>query len=323
MNKLKPIIIIIYIILTKYSIVGQDVQFSQLFADRLYLNPSYAGTDYCPRVSLSYRNQWPGVQFPYQTYSVSYDQYSEVLKGGLGVRIMKDDQGGIFKQLSADFIYAHHVKFKTNSSLSLAFQASVYQRSVNVSDLIFADMIDPRYGVIYSNTENINIQPLLSPDFSAAILYKFKNYFAGINISHIPQNIVQDHNIYLPMKMIVHAGAALPIFKGDPKNPVYVFEPNIVYVRQQSLNMLYYGMYFDVSQVALGAFIRQDLKMHFDAVILSFHMDVKQMKIGYSYDLTLSRFFKHSWGTHELSLVYLFNCRKKIKDYGTISCPDF
>ena len=306
-----------------YSVRAQDVQFSQLFADRLYLNPAYAGTSYCPRINLSYRNQWPGVQFPYQTYSLAFEQYSERLHGGWGVRLMKDDQGGVFKQFSADFIYTHQVKFGINSSLFLAFEASVYQRSINTDELVFADMIDPRYGIIYGNTENINIQPLLTPDFSASALYKYKNYFAGVNVSHIPQNLVQDHNIYLPMKVIVHAGAAIPVFKSDPKNPVYVFEPNIVYINQQNFNMLYYGMYFDVSKFAFGAFIRQDLKMHFDAMVLSFHIDVKQMKIGYSYDATLSRFIKKSWGSHELSIVYLFNCRKKIKDYGTISCPDF
>ena len=312
------------LLLTVYfSVWAQDVHFSQLFADRLYLNPAYAGTSYCPRINLSYRNQWPGAQFPYQTYSLTFDQYAERLQGGWGMRLMKDDQGGVFKQFSADFIYDHQVKFGINSSLSLAFEVSVYQRSIDANKLIFADMIDPRYGVIYGNTENINIQPLLTPDFSASALYKYKNYFAGINVSHIPQNLVQDHNVYLPMKIVAHAGAAIPVFKNDPKNPVYVFEPNIVYINQQNFNMLYYGIYFDVSKIAFGTFIRQDLKMHFDALVLSFHIDVKQMKIAYGYDATLSRFIKKSWGSHELSIVYLFNCRKKIKDYGTISCPDF
>jgi len=324
MIKLKPIISsFLFVLVLSRSIMAQDVQFSQLFADRLYLNPAYAGAQYCPRIALSYRNQWPGIQFPYQTYSFSYDQYAERLHGGLGIRMMKDDQGGVFHQFSADIIYAHHVKFKEANSISFAFQVSLYQRSVKTDDLIFADMIDPRYGVIYSNTEVINIQPLLTPDFSAGVLYRYKNYFAGINVSHLPQSIVQDHNVYLPMKILAHAGAAIPVFGSDPKNPLSVFEPNIIYIRQQTFNMLYYGMYFDVSQFVLGAFFRQDLKMDFDALILSFHVDVKQLKIGYSYDVTLSRFFKQGWGTHELSLVYLFDCRKKIKDYGTISCPEF
>ena len=323
MNNVKLAILILFVLKTNFFVFAQDVQFSQLFADRLYLNPAYAGAQYCPRISLSYRNQWVGIQFPFQTYSVSYAQYSETLKGGIAVRLMSDNQADVFQQFNADVIYAHHVKFNTAGILSFAFEVSLFQRSVNTDELVFADMIDPRYGVIYSNTENIDIQPLLTPDFSVGVLYNYKYYFAGINISHIPQNIVQNHNVYLPVKVLAHAGAAIPFRGNDPRNPVFVIEPNIIYINQQAFNMLYYGMYFDVSNVSMGAFFRQDLKMHFDALVLSLHMDIKHLKIGYSYDVTLSRLFKHSWGTHELSLVYLFNCRKKIKDYQTISCPEF
>lgn len=323
-NKYKNIFFLAVLLVGAQSrSVAQDVQFSQLFADRLYLNPAYAGNDYCPRIMATHRNQWPGAGFPYMTYSVSFDQYSEVLHGGYGVRLMKDDQGGgVFKMLSADFMYAHKVKLNANSSLSLAFQASVYQRSVNIGKLIFANMIDPRFGVVFPSSESINAQAIITPDFSGSLLYAYKNYFGGVHVSHIPQNIVAEHSAILPMKITVHAGAALPIVKNGEQEPKYVLEPNIVFIKQQNFNMLYYGTYFDISNIALGMFIRQDLKMNFDAMILSFHIDIKQFKIGYSYDVTLARFLKHSLGTHEISLMYLIPCRKKIKDYGTISCPN-
>lgn len=317
-------LIILLIVISKNVLLAQDVQFSQLFADRLYLNPAYAGSDYCPRLMTAYRNQWPGIQFPYVTYSVSYDQYSEVLHGGYGIRLMKDDQGGgIFKMLNADFIYAHKVQINPKTSLKLALEASIYQRSVNAAELVFADMIDPRFGVMLPNSENINTQPIFTPDFSAGFILNHKKYFLGINVSHIPQSIVPEHNLILPMKITAHIGAAFPIIKNDSKRPSYILEPNVVYIQQQNFNMLYYGMYFDISNIAMGVFYRQDIKLHFDAIILSFHINIKQFKIGYSYDITLSRFFKHSLGTQEISLIYLFNCRKKIKDYSTISCPVF
>ncbi len=317
-------ITILLLVINSNMLIAQDVQFSQLFSDRLYLNPAYAGTDYCPRIMVSYRNQWPGVQFPYVTYSVSYDQYSEIVHGGLGIRMMKDDQGGgVFSMLNADFIYAYKVKINSNISLKLALEASIYQRSVNANDLVFADMIDSRFGVVFPNSESINIQAIFTPDFSASMLFNYKKYFFGVNVSHIPQSIVAEHNLILPMKITAHIGAAFPIIKNDSKSSSYILEPNVVYIQQQNFNMLYYGMYFDISSIALGVFFRQDLKLHYDALVLSFHMDAKQFKIGYSYDATLSSFFGHSLGTHEISLSYLFNCRKKIKDYSTISCPVF
>jgi len=87
------LLIVLFSVINKNVLLAQDVQFSQIFADRLYLNPAYAGADYCPRLVVSYRNQWPGVQSPYVTYSASFDQYSEALHGGYGIRLMKDDQG--------------------------------------------------------------------------------------------------------------------------------------------------------------------------------------------------------------------------------------
>ena len=40
---------------------AQDVGFSQFYANPLYLNPAFAGSQVAPRISLTYRAQWPGL----------------------------------------------------------------------------------------------------------------------------------------------------------------------------------------------------------------------------------------------------------------------
>ena len=323
-NYLKNIILITFFLLINYTVKGQDVQFSQLFADKMYLNPAYAGSEYCPRLMISHRNQWPAINFPFLTYSASYDQYSEVLHGGLGIRLMKDDQGaGIFSKLNADFIYSYKIDLMNNMSLKLALEASIFQQSINASGLVFSDMIDPLQGVIYGNTEAINNQSVLTPDFSSAMLLAYKNFSFGFNVSHLPINIVAEHNNILPMKFTANLSAALPIIKNDSRQISYVLEPNVVFIQQLNTSQLFYGMYFGVNNIALGMFYRQNLKFHFDALIASFHINIKQLSIGYSYDVTLSKFYKHTLGSHELTFTYLFDCDKKIKGYKTISCPTF
>jgi type IX secretion system PorP/SprF family membrane protein len=322
MSRIFQIIFICLVFQTE--IIAQEVQFSQLFADRLYLNPAFAGIYYCPKFMAGYRNQWPGVQFPYVTYNATFDKYSVFMHGGIGVRVMKDEQGqGTFSQFSADLIYSYHVTIGKYLKTKFAFEASLYQKNMSTSHLIFPDMIDPVQGNIYQTTENIPQENFLSPDFSTAFLIHYRNYFVGFSASHIPQNIVENHNEYLPLKITAHAGALIPVLKDGVGKTNFFLEPNIVFIHQQTSNVLYYGMYFDMSAMSVGLFVRQNLEFHFDALVVSYHINFNKITVGYSYDVQLSGMIKQTLGTHEISLAYQLACDKKIRNYNTISCPSF
>ena len=53
--------------------IAQEPTFTQFYANPLYLNPAFAGSNKCPRVNLNYRNEWPNLSGNYVTYSASYD----------------------------------------------------------------------------------------------------------------------------------------------------------------------------------------------------------------------------------------------------------
>ena len=40
---------------------AQDPEFSQFYANPLYLNPALAGVTICARANANYRNQWPAI----------------------------------------------------------------------------------------------------------------------------------------------------------------------------------------------------------------------------------------------------------------------
>ena len=48
---------------------AQDPTFTQFYANPLYLNPAFAGSNGCPRFALNYRNEWPQLTGNYVTYS--------------------------------------------------------------------------------------------------------------------------------------------------------------------------------------------------------------------------------------------------------------
>src|SRR5690554_7910039 len=72
---------------------AQDPQFSQFYANPIYLNPAFAGSHGCPRFAVNYRNQWPALSGTFVTYSASYDQYFKSIAGGVGVIATHDQQG--------------------------------------------------------------------------------------------------------------------------------------------------------------------------------------------------------------------------------------
>ena len=82
------VIAILSLFLTN-DLFAQDPEFTQFYANPLYLNPAFAGTAHCPRLSLNYRNQWPGISGSFITTSASYDQHVDALSGGVGLLVWK------------------------------------------------------------------------------------------------------------------------------------------------------------------------------------------------------------------------------------------
>lgn len=60
-----------------------------------------------------------------------------------------------------------------------------------------------------------------------------------------------------------------------------------------------------------------------DAFITSIGINTPHFKLGYSYDLTLSKLGTGSGGSHELSMGINFNCKPKRRTFRAISCPSF
>src|SRR4051812_14773105 len=89
---LRKLLILIFVGLSGTAL-AQDPEFTQFYANPLYLNPAFAGSTRCPRIALNYRNQWPALSGTYVTYSASYDQYVDALGGGIGLLVLNDKAG--------------------------------------------------------------------------------------------------------------------------------------------------------------------------------------------------------------------------------------
>ena len=143
MRKIKYLFILCFLVSNQQEVFAQDPTFTQFYANPLYLNPAFAGSNKCPRISMNYRNEWPNLSGNYVTYSASYDKYVKNIKGGIGLLATHDQQGrGTISTSMLGLIYSYHLKVNRKFTLLFGARAAYYQKSLDVTKLTFGDMID-------------------------------------------------------------------------------------------------------------------------------------------------------------------------------------
>ncbi len=299
------------------DLFAQDPEFTQFYANPLYLNPAFAGTARCPRINLNYRNQWPGISGTYVTYSASYDQHIDAIAGGLGLLVTTDKAGqGTLTTTTVSGMYSYLLNVNREFSMRFAGQATYFQKSIDWTKLNFGDMIDERRGFVYNTKEVPGLNKKSNVDFSAGVLGYSKRYYFGFAVHHLTE---PDEGLIgiskLPMKITAHAGAVLPI---GSKSSETTISPNVLYQKQQDFQQLNLGLYLTKGSVVGGLWYRNQ-----DSFIALIGFQQNVFKLGYSYDVTVSRLTNATAGSHEISFSLQFECRPKKKKFRTVSCPSF
>lgn len=301
---------------------AQDPQFSQFYANPIYLNPAFAGSHGCPRFAANYRNQWPGLSGQFVTYSVSYDQYFKNISGGFGVIATHDQQGqGTINHTTLSLIYSYHLKVNRKFTMLFGGKATWNQKSLDWDKLTFGDMIDPRRGFIYGTNDIPRGGNKGFFDASAGFVGFSKNFFFGFSAHHLnrPNESVIIGDSKMPIRLTGHMGAEIPLGSKSKYSNTTSIMPNIIYQYQQGFMELNIGTYVKYGVFTAGAWLRNR-----DAFILSVGLNTGEFKVGYSYDVTVSRLNNAtSGGSHEVSLGLSLNCQSKPVSFKTISCPSF
>ncbi|MFQ5447580.1 MAG: type IX secretion system membrane protein PorP/SprF [Saprospiraceae bacterium] len=298
---------------------AQDPVFSQFNATPLLLNPAFAGTTYAPRISANYRNQWPSFAdngaAAYNTYAVSYEQFIPAFNSGFGVVVMADNAGGgLIKATTASVTYAYRIEVNNDLSLKLGINAGFLQTLVDWDQLIFLDQLDPVTGSV-DPAGNPNPTNEIRPgqlnktlfDVGAGLLAFSNKYYGGISIQHLTtpdEGYLQLNSGLqqgLPLRLSLHGGAQFIVKEGNKRHAASFISPNILFIKQGDQGQVNLGAYYSMGPAFAGGWYRHTFS-NSDAVIgtVGFQYDV--LKIGYSYDFTVSA-LAPSGGTHEISLV--------------------
>lgn len=325
---------------------SQDPQFSQFYANPLYLNPALAGGALAPRATVNYRNQWPSLSANFVTTSFGADVFLPNYNSGLGVLVTMDSQGlGNLKSTDIALQYSYQIQLNDVTSLRLGIQGGFASRTLDYFGLTFGDQYTngglqpgvPSQDPFAQGGPNVNYA-----DFGSGLMLYSDWYWAGIATHHINrpnQAFSTVEEARLPMKTSFQAGLRIPFggytYLGNEIDKEKTISPAIMYRKQGKYDQFDAGLYVTLEPLVLGAWYRgipfkqyeQGINNHESLIFLAgFRQD--KFSIGYSYDATISTLGASSGGAHEISLSYIFEPltpkqKRPKSSKKQLSCPKF
>lgn len=312
------------------KVKAQDIHFTQFFANKLYLAPSFAGSTIQNRVSANYRIQWPGLPKSYTTYSVTFDHYFSNFNSGIGFLAVRDVAGaGRYGTLLTGLQYSYDFMVNDEWHLRPGVQFGYIQRSIDYSRMVLpyqlvedGGIIDPNGTVIFPEKDNVG-----AFDVAASLIAYSKNIWVGASFDHLmmPNLSVMNGEDIIPIKASLFGGATL-IRKGRLLRPIdETLSVAFLFKNQGNYRQLDLGLYWNKSPLVFGLWYRGLPPFNSDrGDMFAFLVGIKtqRLSIGYSYDFTISNLIDKAAGSHEISLNIEFAKYKKRKMHS-VPCPEF
>lgn len=325
------VLVAILILLSGYQAWCQDPHFSQYYSATSYLSPSLAGSSGEPRLSLNYRNQWPGIGSVYETMLASYDMYFDDFNSGLGFMVMKDRAGSTdLAQTNFSVQYSYRLQISPEWQIIPGLQAAYCQNSIDFSKFEFADALMNDY---FSNTSARTSDLYMNGfnklnyfDFGVSAFVYSSDKWIGVTVDHIsqPNQSFAGEDSKLPMKIVAFGG--MNVWKTADRNrgPVRSVDVNFRYMNQSTFHQFDLGAYIYNTSLDFGLWFRGvpsfnkqiSTKINRDALVVVLKYKFDNLKIGYSYDITLSGLGSHAYGSHEVSLTYELSNISIFKNLG-------
>lgn len=317
------------------SISAQDAQFTQFFAAANNLNPAFAGASFQNRAAISYRNQWPGIPKAFVSYNAAVDMNFNKINTGVGMNLYQDNAGtGGLKTTLFGLQVAHQFKLKRDLYIRPAIQYGVIHKKLDFNSLTFGDQLVR--GNAPTTIEPNQVIPITNFDFATGLLLYSSIKWIGISVHHLnqPNESLLRNEAALPLKFSMHGGWKVFMSKFIRQNTDDALNFAFNYKSQGKFDQFDIGFYYEANPVIFGIWYRgipifkgyQPGYQNNDAIALMIGGEFKSYKVGYSYDITISKLATNTTGSHEISLIYQWAGKDAIplsKQIRHVPCPKF
>jgi type IX secretion system PorP/SprF family membrane protein len=313
---------------------------SQYFSAPLQLNPALAGISYGPRVTLNYRNQWPGLgdgfNGGYTTYMAGFDMHIDAIRAGIGALFTGDQiANGLYGTYKASVIYSQQIKINRKMAIKIGLEGSYIHSEIKWNQLLWSDMINPLTG-FYNNVNVPNPTQEANPaststntgDMSAGFVFFTEKLYAGFAVNNLlmhKETFTNNISAIVPLNFVAHFGGNFSVRHSQELRYNIWVSPNVLFVNQGRSNQVEGTFLTGISMIYFGLGYRNVIR-NSDAVIGYVGVKKGKFRVGYSYDYTISALNNKTGGTHELSFTFNWtgedNSLNPKKNKGYVPCPD-
>jgi type IX secretion system PorP/SprF family membrane protein len=285
-------IIILFFVSNKNKLAAQqDPLYSQYMFNYLSINPAYAGSVNVLSLTAVTRHQWVGIDGAPVTQSFSIHSPIKAYNIGLGINLFRDKSGPISNNaFQVNFSYKLLVNKQT--FLSFGLVSGVNNAYINVAEIANMNYDDPAF---YSNLNKYK------PTFGAGLYVYNKTAYAGFSVPNLVENYYQNSTVNWKHRRHYFFAAGKVFTLSD----AFLFKPTTMlrWVQNAPLSVEATASFIYNEKFWFGATYR-----HADAIgALVCYQISPQLKIGYSYDISISKLSSYNSGSHELLLTYDFN----------------
>lgn len=276
-----------------------EPQFTQYMFNEMFINPAYAGSRGHMSMTGVYRNQWVGIEGAPKTQTFSGHTPLRNERIGVGLSILHEEIG-VTQDFSAFASYAYRIPTQ-KGAFSMAVSGGVIHHQEKLLEVKIQDQGDNSF---------MGTPRLTVPNMGFGTYYNTRKYYVGLSIPRMLQNSVDAVTTKATNKVQVEYWH-------------YYFMGGYVFDLDESFKLKPTTMIKAVSGAPLVADIGLHVLMNEVlwlgasyrtsdswSAIMSIQMN-KQMRIGYSYDYTLTDLNQYNSGTHEITLGYDFSFDKK------------
>jgi type IX secretion system PorP/SprF family membrane protein len=276
----------------------QDILVSQYMFNHLLLNPAYAGSQDYMMATLLYRKQWVNFDGAPTTQIATLHGPLGLTNFGWGAMI-SHDKIGVTDRTDVYANAAYHLPVSSKLKLGLGLRAGGGYYSYKNSDLVYWDANDPAFAGDHTSK--------FLPNVGVGLYLYSSKFYAGLSvptvISYDPsKSLSLDLNGTVVPHQVRHyfatAGVALEV------NPDVVLKPSILvkYVPNAPIEADFNLNVLLAKMIWVGGSYRTG-----DSFVGIIELQLtKKLRLGYSYDFTLTDVKDYSSGSHEIMLGYDF-----------------